>query len=107
MNNAVFWDVTLYGSCENQRFKGTYLLHHQGEKKELISFSQLLVTAVVLTSRILSALMMDTIPSSETSVLTRATRRHIPEDVIFRSDLWPALDWTRLQVCVWLLCMKK
>jgi hypothetical protein len=32
MKNFVFWDVTLYGSCKNQRFGGTYRLHHQGDK---------------------------------------------------------------------------
>jgi Rieske Fe-S protein len=30
--NAVFWDVTPRGSCKNQRFGGTYRLHHQGER---------------------------------------------------------------------------
>jgi hypothetical protein len=32
MKNAVFWDVTPYGSGKNQRFEGTYRLHHQDEK---------------------------------------------------------------------------
>jgi hypothetical protein len=31
MKNAVFWDVTLCGSCKNQRFGGTYRFHHQGK----------------------------------------------------------------------------
>jgi hypothetical protein len=30
--NAVFWVVMLCGSCKNQRFGGTYHLHHQGDK---------------------------------------------------------------------------
>jgi hypothetical protein len=30
--NAVFWDVTLCGSCKNSNFRGRYRLHRQGEK---------------------------------------------------------------------------
>jgi hypothetical protein len=47
---------------------------------------QLLVTAnVVPSSLILVILMMEAINSSETLVLTRVTRRHIPEDDILHS----------------------
>jgi hypothetical protein len=47
----------------------------------LLEFRQTLVRAdVVLSSLILSTLMVDAVISSETPVLTRATRRHIPED---------------------------
>jgi hypothetical protein len=48
---------------------------------ELGTVLQLLVTVnVVPSSLIISTVMMETTRSSETSVLTRVTRRHIPED---------------------------
>jgi hypothetical protein len=77
MKNALFWDVTPCGSCRNRRFGGTYCLHHQGDK------NRLLVTANAgLCSPILVTLMIEAIRSSETSVLTRATRRNVQEDGI-------------------------
>jgi hypothetical protein len=52
----------------------------------LRSVLQLLVTANVLpSSLILSSLMLEAINSSETSVLARATRRHILKEVILLS----------------------
>jgi hypothetical protein len=69
MKNAVFWDATPCGSCKYLRFGGTWR-----------SMRRLLVTAnVIPSSLILVILMTEALLSSETSVLTRATRRNITE----------------------------
>jgi hypothetical protein len=69
MKNAVVLEVTLCGSCKNRRFGGTFIRN----------FIKLLVTA--------DALYLDdeVTFSFEISVLTKATRRHIPEDGILLS----------------------
>jgi hypothetical protein len=69
LKNAVFWDVVTCGTLKNRRFGGTCRLHLQGRKNSAREES----VSSWLTR------------SSETSVLTRPTPRHIPEDCILHS----------------------
>jgi hypothetical protein len=74
MKNTVFWDGTSCGSFK-YRHCGVFLR----------TVFQLLVTAnVVPNSPVLFTLKMEGIRFSETSVLTRSTRRNIPEDGILQ-----------------------
>jgi hypothetical protein len=62
----IFWEMTPCGSYKTRRFGGSYRLHLQGARVR------------VGTER--SSKLLYRQRSSETSVLIRATRRHLPED---------------------------
>jgi hypothetical protein len=91
LKTAVSWDVTPCGSCKNRHFGGTYRLHYHGDKNRW-SRKSLAVTSnrsaasvgiianVVTSSPILLTPVMEAVRSSETLVLTRATRCNIPGD---------------------------
>jgi hypothetical protein len=70
--------VTPHGSCKNRCITSIIRVTRNGELGKTLE-----VTAnVVASSSILYTLMMEAIRSSETWVLTRAWRRHTPEEGI-------------------------
>jgi hypothetical protein len=87
MKNAGFWDLTPCGSCKNRSFAGI------GELRTTLAVTSsrsilrrlLVTTNVVPSSPILDILRMEANRSYETSVLTKVTRRNIPEEGILHS----------------------
>jgi hypothetical protein len=83
MKNVVFWDMRPRDSCKKRRVASIIRVETISELVFLHSVLQLLVTANVVPSPLfLFTLMMEETRYAEMSILTRATRRRIPEDDI-------------------------
>jgi hypothetical protein len=107
--NAFFWDVTPCGSCKNTRFGGTWWLHHQGDKNRWTNKNvNLTSNRPIFLGNVLRLLVTANAPlhSSETSVLTRAIRRQIPQDGILHSHRRENLKYYTVRLLYKCECVK-
>jgi hypothetical protein len=86
MKNAVFWDVALCRSCVNRCFGGTGVNKWLQTEPPVDSVCSHLLNAGSSLADF-STFKVEAICSSETSVHTRSTQRHIPEDSILHGHL--------------------
>jgi hypothetical protein len=80
MKNAVFCYVTPFGTCKRGSFGGTYRLHLLGDKNGRAWNNIISIYEPKHAQK--KYLITEAINFSEMSVLTRVTRRNIPEDGI-------------------------
>jgi hypothetical protein len=66
LKNAVFWDVTLCGSCKNWRFGQTYHLHHQGAKNWQIGMLAVTSNQIMLCSVLQLLVIVNVVTSQKT-----------------------------------------